>query len=192
MQPPLFDPDLPHYLTYGAFGSIAGHELSHAFDSLGRHYDANGNYTDWWTPSTVRAFESRARCFVEQYSHFNVSAPDGSRVPVNGWLTLGENIADAGGSAAAFAARAAARGRPGGAEEEADLPGLEGYSHDQLFFVSQATFFCGKISNEEAVRLVYTNPHAPDFARVLGTMANSRGFREAYNCPVKKPTCEIW
>jgi endothelin-converting enzyme len=189
MQPPLFDPNLPPYLTYGAFGSIAGHELSHAFDSMGRHYDANGNYTDWWTPSVVRAFESRAQCFVEQYSGFNVSAPDGSQVPVNGRLTLGENIADAGGSAAAVAARAAALDRTGW---EADLPGLEGYSHDQLFFISYATFFCSKVSSEAAVNRAYTDPHAPEFARVLGTMANSKGFRVAYKCPLKKPTCEIW
>ena len=30
MQSPVFyDPTIPQYLSYGAFGSVAGHELSH-------------------------------------------------------------------------------------------------------------------------------------------------------------------
>lgn len=43
MQSPVFyDPKVPSYLSYGAFGAVAGHELSHAFDSNGRYYDMNG------------------------------------------------------------------------------------------------------------------------------------------------------
>lgn len=37
-----------------------------AFDSLGRHYDLHGNYTDWWDNETVSAFEKKAECFVDQ------------------------------------------------------------------------------------------------------------------------------
>jgi len=188
LQPPLFDTSVPLYLTYGAFGSIAGHELSHAFDSSGRHFDANGNYTDWWTADTVAAFESRARCFVEQYSHFSIAAPDGTRVPVNGRLTLGENIADAGGAAAAYAAWVRSR-----SAADFDLPGLEKrFAHEQLFFVGYSTFWCGKISPQVALNRVLSDPHAPDFARALGTMANSKAFLGAFKCPVKEPTCELW
>lgn len=47
MQAPVFyDPSIPKYLSYGAFDAVAGHELSHAFDSSGRNYDQNGSYTD--------------------------------------------------------------------------------------------------------------------------------------------------
>jgi endothelin-converting enzyme len=28
--------------------------------------------------------------------------------------------------------------------------------------------------------------------RILGTVANQRGFKKAFNCPVKEPTCELW
>jgi endothelin-converting enzyme len=75
-----------------------------AFDSSGRHYDEIGNYSDWWDTKTVKAFEDRAKCFVDQYANFTVPGPDDKPLHVNGKLTLGENIADAGGLNAAFAA----------------------------------------------------------------------------------------
>ncbi|KAI5863380.1 endothelin-converting enzyme 1 [Durotheca rogersii] len=193
MQFPVFELALPSYVSYGAFASVAGHELSHAFDNSGRHYDEHGNFTDWWTEDTVRAFEARADCFARQYGEFAVEGPDGRPLHVNGRLTLGENIADAGGVAAAFAAwrqRQLAAAGPGARDQ--GLPGLEFFTHEQLFFVFYANWWCGKARREHAVQAIYTDPHAPAFARVLGTTANSRAFRESFGCPVKEPTCELW
>jgi endothelin-converting enzyme len=188
MQFPVFDVSVPQYLSYGAFGSVSGHELSHAFDSTGRHYDQNGNFTDWWTPSTVKNFEKRAECFVEQYHNFTVPGPDDKPLHVNGKLTLGENIADAGGLAAAFNAwKKRAAEKP-----NQDLPGLEYFTQEQLFFVNYANWWCGKTRKETAIQRIYLDPHAPKFARVLGTMANSREFRESFQCPSKEPVCELW
>ncbi|KAI8964961.1 endothelin-converting enzyme 1 [Daldinia sp. FL1419] len=188
MQFPVFQLELPSYVSYGAFASVAGHELSHAFDNSGRHYDENGNFKDWWTNSTVQEFEKRANCFVEQYSNFTIEGSDGKDLHVNGQLTLGENIADAGGVSAAFAAW------KGHTEKSPDqnLPGLDFFTQDQLFFVFYANWWCGKNRKEEAIRRIYTDPHSPAFARVLGTTANSKAFRESFNCPVKEPTCELW
>ncbi|KPI34534.1 Endothelin-converting enzyme 1 [Cyphellophora attinorum] len=188
MQFPVFDVNVPEYLSYGAFGSVSGHELSHAFDSTGRHYDQTGNYTDWWTEHTVREFEKRADCFVEQYHNYTIDGPDGKPLHVNGKLTLGENIADAGGVSAAFSAwkkRAAEK-------KNQNLPGLEHFTQEQLFFVNYANWWCGASRKETAVNRIYTDPHAPKWARVLGTMANSREFKEAFSCKVKEPVCELW
>ncbi|KKA29391.1 hypothetical protein TD95_003846 [Thielaviopsis punctulata] len=191
MQFPVFDVNAPAYVSYGAFGSVAGHELSHAFDSTGRHYDQNGNYTDWWTEETVEAFTDKAQCFIDQYSKYTVPGPrEGEELHVNGRLTLGENIADAGGLSASFQAWKqydAATGKGG-----QDLPGLDYFSHEQLFFVAYSNWWCGKSRKNAAISKIYTDPHAPKWARVLGTMANSREFRESFNCPVKEPTCELW
>ena len=188
MQFPVFDVELPQYISYGAFGSVSGHELSHAFDSTGRHYDQNGNYTDWWTNSTVGGFTERADCFVDQYQNFTIPGPDEKPIHVNGKLTLGENIADAGGVAAAFAAWKKRRDET----PNANLPGLEHFTQEQLFFVSYGNWWCGKSRKEAAISRIYTDPHSPVWARILGTMANSRDFRESFNCPVKEPVCELW
>ncbi|KAJ9629139.1 hypothetical protein H2204_008928 [Knufia peltigerae] len=193
MQFPVFDVRVPQYLSYGAFGSVSGHELSHAFDSTGRHYDQDGNYTDWWTDATVAGFERRARCFVSQYHNFTVEGRDGEPLHVNGKLTLGENIADAGGVAAAFAAWKRRAASPGGGDLNMDLPGLSDFfTHDQLFFVSYANWWCGETRKETAIQRIYTDPHSPKWARVLGTMANSRDFRESFKCDKKEPVCELW
>ncbi|KAH7378470.1 peptidase family M13 [Phaeosphaeria sp. MPI-PUGE-AT-0046c] len=188
MQRPVFDVEAPAYMSYGAFGSVAGHELSHAFDSTGRHYDQTGNYTDWWSKSTVEAFKEKAECFVKQYGNYSVPGPDDKPLHVNGRLTLGENIADAGGLSASFQAwkRRAAE------KPNKDLPGLEHFTHDQLFFVTYSNWWCGKSRKDTAINRIYTDPHAPKWARILGTMANSREFRESFQCQVKEPTCQLW
>lgn len=188
MQFPVFDVNVPAYMSYGAFGSVAGHELSHAFDSTGRHYDQNGNYTDWWSKDTVDAFKKKTECFVEQYGNYTVPGPDDKPLHVNGRLTLGENIADAGGLSASFQAwkRRAAE------KANMDLPGLDHFTQDQLFFVSYSNWWCGKTRKDTAINRIYTDPHAPKWARILGTMANSREFRESFQCKAKEPTCELW
>ncbi|EKD14071.1 peptidase family M13 [Drepanopeziza brunnea f. sp. 'multigermtubi' MB_m1] len=188
MQFPVFDASIPQYVSYGAFGSVSGHELSHAFDSTGRHYDQNGNYTDWWTNNTVEGFETRAECFIDQYHKYTVPGPDERRLHVNGKLTLGENIADAGGITAAFGAWQKRRAET----PNQDLPGLDFFSQEQLFFVSYANWWCGKSRKETAINRIYTDPHAPKWARILGTMANSRDFKDSFKCMDKKPTCELW
>ncbi|GJC90744.1 endothelin-converting enzyme [Colletotrichum liriopes] len=188
MQFPVFDVDVPAYMSYGAFGSVAGHELSHAFDSTGRHFDQNGNYTDWWSDATVEAFKERAECFVDQYHNFTVPGPDDKPLHVNGRLTLGENLADAGGLSASYQAwKRRAHKHP-----NKDLPGLEHFTQDQLFFVTYSNWWCGKSRKDTAINRIYTDPHAPKWARILGTMANSREFRESFQCKDKKPTCQLW
>ncbi|KAL8809939.1 MAG: hypothetical protein Q9200_002994 [Gallowayella weberi] len=189
MQPPIFyNPSLPPYISYGPFGSISGHELTHAFDSSGRHYDQNGNYTDWWDNPTIQAFEAKTQCFIEQYSKFTILDPDGRTLHVNGKLTLGENIADAGGLSAAFHAWKEIEEK----QPSQLLPGLQHFTKEQMFFITYPSLFCGKTRQEKAVNLIYKDPHSPSWARILGTVANSREFREAFKCPKLEPTCELW
>jgi len=190
MQFPGFGSELPKYINYGAFGAVAGHELSHAFDNNGRHYDVHGNMTDWWTNSTVTAFEERTGCFVKEYGNFTAAGPNGTTLHVNGKATLGENIADAGGLSASYSAWLKRRQ----SYPDLDLPGLSDvFSQDQLFYLSYGNFWCSKYTQSALTRAIYTDEHSPAFARIEGTaMMNSRGFREAFNCPAKEPVCELW
>ena len=43
----MFDAQQPDYLNYGAIGSIIGHELTHAFDSDGSSFNADGVLYNW-------------------------------------------------------------------------------------------------------------------------------------------------
>ncbi len=164
MQPPIFyDPSLPPYISYGPFGSISGHELTHAFDSNGRHYDQNGNYTDWWDDQTVDAFKAKEQCFVDQYSNFTILDPQGHELHVNGRLTLGENIADAGGLSAAYHAWKKIEEK----RSSQLLPGLQHFTKEQMFFITYPSLFCGKARQERAVFLIHKDPHSPSWARIL-------------------------
>ena len=148
-----------------------------AFDSMGRHYDETGNFTDWWDGSTVEAFKAKAQCFVDQYHKFTVPNPNGEPLHVNGRLTRGENIADVGGLNAAFAAwKDAEATKPGQL-----LPGLQTFTKEQVFFISYANGWCGKMRPEVGVEIVYQDPHAPSRFRILGTVANSPDFRESFS-----------
>ena len=140
-----------------------------AFDSSGRHYDETGNYTDWWDTATIDAFEAKTKCFVDQYHEFTVPGLDGKPLHVNGRLTLGENIADAGGLSASFQAWKKREAQ----KATQTLPGLQQFSKEQLFFVSYSSWWCGKTRKEAAVDSIYRDPHSPKWARILVSKACS-------------------
>jgi endothelin-converting enzyme len=188
MQQPLFNLDLPEYVSYGAFGAVAGHELTHAFDSSGSHYDENGAYRDWWDNATLAAFENKTQCFIDQFSEYSITTPAGEELHINGELTQGENVADTGGLSAAFTAWQ----KRNEAQPNQLLPGLEEYTREQLFYLSFGGVWCGERRPAEAVRRIYSDPHSPPSVRILGTVANQRGFKEAFQCASKEPACELW
>ncbi|KAJ0166554.1 Endothelin-converting enzyme 2 [Colletotrichum tanaceti] len=190
-QQPLYDVGYPSYINYGGMGTILGHELTHGFDNSGHNFAPDGALTNWFDEGSEDAFSDRAECFAKQYSEFSVTSPNGTRVYVNGNATLGENIADAGGVANAFAAWK--RQQADGRSNDYDLPGLGGFTHDQLFFVKYAQNWC-RVSDSRAldVWLIHNDPHAPAPARIKGPLDNSEDFKKAFNCPVKEPRCELW
>jgi endothelin-converting enzyme len=42
LQSPFYSYEWPDHLKYGAFGAVAAHELTHAFDNTGAQYDEHG------------------------------------------------------------------------------------------------------------------------------------------------------
>ena len=188
MQLPLLGAEYPDYVNYGALGALVGHEITHGFDNDGAQYDETGAYHDWWDNGTMKIFDQKTACFVDQFSKFHVADGKGKEHFVNGNKTLGENIADTGGLSAAYNAWK----KRDTQHPNQGLPGLERFTNDQLFFLSFALSRCSNQSPDYEAMMMLIDTHSPDSARIIGTTANDPDFREAFNCPVKKPTCELW
>ncbi|KAG0207263.1 hypothetical protein BGX28_001482 [Mortierella sp. GBA30] len=169
MQSPLIHVENTEYVSYGMLGTIIGHELGHAFDTQGRRFDANGILRDWWTNSSLTGFESRAYCFVEQYSTFTVKGPDGKYHSVNGIKTLGENIADNAGLGKAFQAWLGSykSDRRSRIYNNLRLPGFEKFTPEQMFFVAYAQNWCSKLTPEESMEKLELDTHSPDNVRIM-------------------------
>ncbi len=169
LQPPFFDYSADDAVNYGAIGAIIGHEITHGFDDQGRHYDAEGNLADWWTPEDAARFEARAKKVVEQYAAYE--ALPGARV--NGELTLGENIADLGGVVLAYEAlQRALAGR------ERKL--VDGFTPEQRFFLSFAQIWRGNIRDDALRQQLAVDPHSPGLFRAAGPLVNLQSFYDAF------------
>jgi len=187
MQPPFFNPDADDAVNYGGMGAAIGHELTHGFDDEGRKFDAAGNLTDWWTAEDAQAFAQRAEVVTRQFNGY--VAVDTQHV--NGKLTLGENIADLGGVAVAYAAfRRTLEGKPEPAP-------IDGFTADQRFFLAWAQIWRGADRPEYARLLVNVDPHSPARWRVNGPLSNIPAFTAAFGCRkgdvmLREERAEIW
>ncbi|MBQ8067531.1 MAG: M13 family metallopeptidase [Solobacterium sp.] len=90
---PLYEAGEPEEILMGTYGSIIGHEISHAFDTSGAQYDKDGNLSSWWTDEDYDAFQKRAQRMIDYYNA--MTAWEGQ--PVSGDLIQTEAIADMGG-----------------------------------------------------------------------------------------------
>lgn len=171
LQPPFFDPDADDPVNYGAIGAVIGHEMSHGFDDRGRQFDHEGNLRDWWQPSDAAAYKVQAQRVVEQFDGYTVL----DSLRVNGRLTLGENIADLGGLAVAYAAmQRALAGKP--------RTLVDGFTPEQRFFLSYARIWRAMDRPEGLRTRVLTDPHSPARWRVNGPLSNLPEFHEAWGC----------
>ncbi|KAM7298085.1 neprilysin-1 [Ixodes scapularis] len=190
LQSPFYSEGLPRALNYGGIGSTIAHEITHAFDDTGRHYDSTGNLRDWWTAHTTALFEKRAECFVKQYGSIY---DEQTHMKLDGHLTLGENIADAGGVKGAFKAYKRQTKRV----KERALPGLGVYTGDQLFFISFALSLCENMRTELLKDFIKYDAHSPPRYRVNTVLQNTEDFAAAFNCSkaskmVIDKKCVMW
>lgn len=187
-QLPFFSEELPGYATFGGLGSVVGHEILHGFDSKGRGWTENGQMGNLLDNATITAFDKKSQCFVDQYSKYEYDLPGGEKGKTDGALTLAENLSDAGGLRIAYDAWKKTQAT----SKDQSLPGLEGFTHDQLFFMFYANFYCNSPTPETNLEDRPTDDHAANAQRIIGGAANSRAFREAFKCKVKEPECELF
>jgi putative endopeptidase len=169
LQPPFFDADADDAVNYGAIGAAIGHEISHGFDDSGRHYDGDGNLREWWTAQDAARFQQRAGALAAQYSAYRVL--DGQ--PVDGNLTLGENIGDLSGVTIAYRAYLIALGgRP--------APVLDGFTGPQRFFLGWAQLWRAKYRDDALRARLASDVHSPPVFRVNGVLCNFEPFYQAF------------
>ena len=169
LQVPFFDPTADDAFNYGAIGVVIGHEMTHGFDDQGRHYDKNGNMTDWWTASDADNFNKRADEYAAFFSAIKV-LPD---LNANGRLTLGENLADHGGLEVAFNAYKHAT-------KDAPLKTIDGLTPDQRFFLAYAGVWAANITEEEIRNRTKMDPHSLGEWRVNGALPHIDAWYAAY------------
>ncbi len=170
LQPPFFNQDADDAINYGAMGAVIGHEITHGFDDQGRHFDAQGNLTDWWTKEDAAKFNERADKLVAEYNAFSPV----DTMHINGRLTLGENIADLGGLTVAFTAFKKT-------DQYKNNEKIDGFTPAQRFFLSWAQVWRNDIRDENLMIRLKTDPHSPNKERVNGPMSNMKEFWKAYN-----------
>ncbi len=167
LQPPFYDPEAPEAVNYGAIGSVIGHEISHTFDTEGSAFDSKGRVRNWWTPEDLKHFEEATAKLAAQYDAYK-PFPD---LSINGKQTLGENIADVAGIAAAY---------DGYKASGKVAPTLDGFTSDQQFFLAFAQNW-GEKTREAALRQqVMTDPHSPGEYRA-DTVRNNDAWYTAFD-----------
>ena len=169
LQPPFFDPQAVAAVNYGAIGSIIGHEISHTFDSEGAAFDSKGRVRNWWTPEDLAHFNAATAKLAAQYDTY-MPFPD---LHVNGRQTLGENIADLAGIAAAHDGYLASlNGKP--------APKQDHFSGDQQFFIAFGQNWRSKTRDAALRQQVIGDPHSPAQFRA-NTVRNIDAWYDAFD-----------
>ena len=166
---PFFDPNATAAANYASIGAVIGHEISHSFDNEGAKFDAQGRFVSWWTPDDYAHFEASGAALAAQFSAYR-PFPDAA---IDGRLTLGENIADLAGLAAAYDAwQASLAGAP--------APVQDGLTGDQQFFIAFGQTWREKVRDAAVREGLTTNPHAPARYRTL-TVRNLDAWYPAFD-----------
>jgi putative endopeptidase len=168
LQPPFLDPKRPVAMDYAATGATIGHEICHSFDAQGALFDDAGRLHNWWTPEDFAHFKSASDALAKQYDAYK-PFPDAQ---VNGKQTLGENMADVAGLAAAYDAYRVAFGGKA-------APTVGGFTGDQQFFIAFAQSWRGKLREPAARQRLVTDGHAPAEYRA-DTVRNLDAWYDAF------------
>jgi putative endopeptidase len=171
LQKPFFDFKADPAVNFGGIGAVIGHEMTHGFDDSGADFDAQGNLKNWWTDADKKNFEAATTLLSKQYATYE--PVKGSFI--NGKFTNGENIADLGGVNISYDALQMYL-------KDHSNPGLiNTYTQDQRFFLSWATVWRTKSTDQYLANQVKTDPHSPGYYRSFGPLVNTPAFYNAFN-----------
>ena len=157
LQKPFYDVNQSYGSNAGGIGAVIAHEMTHGFDDQGSRFDKNGYLYDWWSKTTR---ETYSKIIVKMEEHFNSIIHED--LPVNGKLTLGENLADLGGLQTAIAS----------------------CDNDELkrdCILSWATIWRANVRREYAREMIALDPHSPPRLRINAILQHISEFYRLFN-----------
>ena len=147
----------------GGIGAVIAHEISHAFDNNGAHFDENGNLFNWWKEEDFEAFKKLTQDMIEEWDGIPYCGDK-----VNGELVVSENIADNGGVAVTLQIMHETEG--------ADF---------QKYFINWAKIWCMKANLEYMQLLLKNDVHSPAKLRANIQVRNFPEWYEAFGVTEK-------
>jgi putative endopeptidase len=180
LQPPFYDPKADVAVNYCTTGAVIGHEITHGFDSSGRLYDAVGNVRNWWADADGQAFVARVQKLVAQADAYEVLPG----LHLDGRLTVGENLADAGGVALGYGALKAYL------KDHPDAKGkIDGFTPEQRCFLAWGQLWADKTNAGYLKQVTATDAHPDGVYRMVAPSQHEAGFFEAFGV---KPGDPLW
>jgi hypothetical protein len=161
LQDVFLHPAMSNASRFGRLGAVVGHELTHAFDTWGILFDADGEFAPWLSQAEHEAEDALAACLLRQYREHTTPR---WHTRVNAEATLDENMADVGGLRAAFVAL----------EENTLASQGRALRRDEMeeFLTVYAQTWCTAETAEEERGDAVRDVHAPAMARVDGALRN--------------------
>ena len=156
LQKPFYSLSQSYSENLSGIGAVIAHEISHAFDNNGAHFDEDGNMNNWWTDKDLKAFEELTKKMVKQWDGIEFAG-----MKLNGELVVSENIADNGGMAVTI-------------EIMHETPN----TNFEEYFKNWARIWCQKAKLEYTQYLLQNNVHSPVKLR---TNMQIRNFKEWYD-----------
>jgi len=164
IQGHFYDSNKTREENLGGIGAIIGHEISHAFDNIGAQYDSDGNFNNWWSKKDYEQFTVKAQKIADFYDQ--IEALPGTKI--NGYRTVGENIADIGGVSCLL-----------------DILGTMDKPNYKAFFESYATTWRQITTKEYAEYALSVDVHSPNKFRVNGVLPQFQKFYDIYGITEK-------
>lgn len=159
MNAPFYSPEQSYWENLGGIGAVVGHEISHGFDNNGMQYDKDGNYNPEWIPESDRqAFDEMAARVEAYYNNQTILEVH----PVDGKLTLGENLADISGV-------------------DCILRLTKNNDQRKELLENYARVWASISPKDSVLAQLYMNEHNPDIVRVNAVVALFEPFYEIYD-----------
>lgn len=159
LQAPFYSLKQNDSVNLGGIGAVIAHEISHGFDNNGAQFDEFGNMKNWWTEADYKVFNTLTQRMITEFDGIDFAGGK-----VNGKLIVSENIADAGGLAAALAT---AKKNP-----DVDLT---------AFFTNWSRIWRMKARTEYKQLLLSTDVHAPNYLRANIQPQNLADWYDTFN-----------